>query len=53
MRRPTKQFIVWKQNKIVSVEGQGHYKFEITSLINTKTMGVLSVMPSLMNAENM
>ena len=51
-RRPAKQFVVWKQNKVVSIEGQGQYKFEITQLINKKTMDISPLLPSLMNAEN-
>jgi len=48
-----KQFMIFNCKKTVVVEGHGNYEVEITNVVNSTTMEVQPVFPSLMSSTHL
>jgi len=48
-----KKFMIFNCKKTVVVEGHGNYEIEITNVVNSSTMEVQPVVPSLMSSTHL
>jgi hypothetical protein len=45
--------MLMKYKKKIKVEGHGEYEIEVTNIVNSNTMQMMPLIPSLMSQENL